>query len=81
MKSFKFLERSPFNYWSINLIWPKAKWGKVTFSEDYDASIDEANKYSLAFPTEIGYYEDNHFNSGWVILIGFGLSVNCQNGY
>ena len=81
MKTFKFLQTSPFNYWSITLTWPKIKWGAVTYLEDYDASIDNARKYSVDFDSTVGYYDSDTYQSMWLIIFGFGITIAEQNGY
>lgn len=81
MKSFKFLQTSPFHYWEITFLAPKVKWGKVHFSEDYDGSVDNGHKYSVQFNTDIGFYEDNHYKTAWLIVLGFGISLRNQEGY
>jgi hypothetical protein len=81
MKTFKFFETSPFNYYSITISWPKFKWGKVDYYEDYDASMDNANKYSIDMTTSIGYYDSEVYKSIWFILFGFGITFSLQDGY
>lgn len=79
--TFKFLQTSPFHYWEIALLVPKFKCGKVSFSEDYDGSLDNGCKYSAQFNTEIGFYEDDHYKTAWLIVFGFGISLRNQEGY
>ncbi len=81
MKTFKFLQTSPFNYWSITLTWPKIKWGAVTYQEYYDASIDNARKYSIDFPSSCGHYISDTYESCWLIIFGFGVTISEQDGY
>lgn len=81
MKTFKFFETSPFNYYSISLSWPRLKWGKVLYYEDYDASIDNAKKYSIDMQTSFGYYDSDVYKSMWFIVVGFGITFSFQDGY
>ena len=81
MFKYKLLEKSPFQFWEVKLVLPKVKWGKVSFTEDYDNSLEDGQKYSVSFPSEVGYYEDNHFNSVWIIIFGFGANLSKQDGY
>mgnify|MGYP001617187935 CR=1 FL=1 len=81
MFNYKFLEKSPFDYYRISFGLPKISWGSVKCCDDFDAFMKEGKKYAISFDTGWGIYKDLHFWSIWFNLFGFSLSLARQNGY